>query len=392
MSNATVHSPENISSHHRRSRIAVSAFFFCQGLSFASWASRIPTIKNALDLSEAQLGTVLLMLPIAQLMTMPISGNLVSRYGSHRLIPVGVLLYALNLFFIAAATDIWQLGGALFLFGVIGNICNISINTQGVLAEELYQRPIMSSFHGTWSVAGFTGAMIGLMSMSLQLSTSAHFLICLLIVGAVNFSNKNFLLLPSIKTPLVQKRFIKPDKILVSLGIVGFCSMATEGAMFDWSGVYFHDVVRSPDQLVTLGYASFMIMMATGRFVGDKLTQSIGRQRTLQISGALMFVGMGISVLFPNLAVATIGFMLVGLGVACNVPSVYSIAGKHTKIPSGMAIAMVSSISYLGFLMGPPLIGYIAEIFDLRYSFATFSFFGLLLAVMSSVLPVFRTR
>ena len=168
--------------------------------------------------------------------------------------------------------------------------------------------------------------------------------------------------------------------------------MATEGAMFDWSGVYFHDVVKAPEELVILGYASFMIMMATGRFIGDFVVGRFGRQRTLQVSGILMFVGMLASVIFPNLWVGTLAFMLVGLGVACNVPTVYSVAGKHKKIPAGVALAMVSSISFLGFLMGPPLIGYIAELFSLRYSFALFSIFGLLMFIMCSRLKIFKNQ
>lgn len=389
---STIQTAHLIDSHKKRTRLAVSFFFFCQGLAFASWASRIPSIKTQLGLSEAQLGTILLMLPIGQLLTMPLSGKLVSKYGSHRLLPIVATLYAINLFAISFAGNAWVLGGTLLCFGIIGNMCNISVNTQGVLAEEIYQRPIMTSFHGTWSIAGFTGALLGLLSMNLKLSTSAHFLVIALIIFSFILLNKNYLAPPSDKKAESRKFVFKPDRVLISLGIVGFCSMATEGAMFDWSGVYFHDIVLAPEQLIILGYASFMIMMATGRFIGDYILQRIGRQRTLQISGCLMFLGMGLSVAFPSLVSSTIGFMLVGLGVACNVPTIYSIAGKHPSIPSGIALAMVSSLSYLGFLMGPPLIGYIAEIFSLRYSFGLFSIFGLILLVMTSVLPIFRQK
>src|SRR5690606_34136197 len=182
----------------------------------------------------------------------------------------------------------------------------------------------------------------------------------------------------------------KPDRLLISLGVIGFCSMATEGAMFDWSGVYFSDIVKAPESLITLGYASFMVMMAIGRFIGDAVIRKIGRQRTLQVSGLLMFTGMMTAVAFPNLIICTLAFMLVGIGVACNVPSVYSVAGKHKTISSGVALAMVSSVSYLGFLIGPPLIGYIAELFSLRYSFGIFALFGLLMFVLTTNMRVFK--
>jgi MFS family permease len=223
------------------------------------------------------------------------------------------------------------------------------------------------------------------------MSTIQHFSLILTLLVLNIFVNRSYLAPPSENLQVKKSFSFKPDRILISLGVVGFCSMATEGAMFDWSGVYFHDIVKSPEALVTLGYASFMIMMAIGRFIGDFVLQRIGRQRTLQISGVLMFTGMAVSVAFPHIYTSTVGFMMVGIGVACNIPTVYSLAGKHATIPSGMAIAMVSTVSYLGFLMGPPLIGYIAEIFNLRFSFALFSLFGLLMLVMSSRLKVFRS-
>ncbi len=381
------HFPEN----KQRIRLAVSLFYFGQGLAFASWASRIPIIKAQLELTEAQLGTVLLMLPIGQLITMPLSGKLVGKYGSHRLMPFGALLYLLVLCSISFAQNAWHLGGALLLFGIIGNICNISVNTQGVLAERMYQKSIMSSFHGAWSIAGFTGALIGLATLNFQVSTSVHFYIVTGMMLLNILLNRSYLLQDLSGTAEKKSFSFKPDRLLISLGVIGFCSMATEGAMFDWSGVYFHDIVKAPDSLTTLGYAAFMVMMATGRFIGDAVISRIGRQRTLQISGILMFVGMMSAVVFPQLIFCTLAFMLVGLGVACNVPSVYSVAGTHKTISSGVALAMVSSVSYLGFLMGPPLIGYIAEILDLRYSFGVFACFGLLMFALTSRLAVFKT-
>ncbi|MFD2598884.1 MFS transporter [Sphingobacterium corticis] len=377
-------------SERRRIRIAVAAFYFCQGLAFASWASRIPTIKQALELSEGELGTILLMLPIGQLLTMPISGNLVSKFGSHRLLPIVGMLYVANLFSIALAPNAWWLGAALLLFGIIGNMCNIAVNTQGVLAEGIYQRSIMSSFHGTWSIAGFTGALIGLICMTFNIGIEVHFLIVTAIVWTLNLANRKYLAPPAENAPKKSGFAFKPDGMLISLGIVGFCSMATEGAMFDWSGVYFDEVVHAPKSLIVLGYASFMIMMATARFIGDKVLTRFGRRRMLQYSGILMFLGLAIAVSFPTLMASTAGFMLVGFGVACNVPTIYSVAGKHPTIPSGMALAMVSSLSYLGFLIGPPLIGYLAELSSLRISYGVFSLFGLLLFAMCSMLSVFK--
>lgn len=378
--------------YHRRNRIriAVSLFFFCQGIAFASWASRIPVIKDHLHLSEGQLGTILLMLPIGQLVTMALSGKLVTKYGSAKVLRIVPIAYSLVLCSIAFAQNAWQLGAILFLFGVTGNMCNISVNTQGVATEQIYKKSIMTSFHGAWSIAGFTGALVGLLTMNLGLNTLSHFLIILIFVTGNTVINQKYLV-PG-KSPQKEKRsfFSKPEGSLLQLGIIGFFSMATEGAMFDWSGVYFKDIVHAPQRFVVVGYASFMIMMATGRFVGDAVIRKLGRKTTLQYSGILMFVGMMTSVIFPQFLVCTLAFMLVGIGVACNVPSIYSIAGQNKNVPSGVALAMVSSISYLGFLMGPPLIGYIAEIFSLRYSYGVFACFGLLMFIMVGRLSLFK--
>lgn len=383
-------SEEDLYNKRNRIRVAVSLFFFCQGIAFASWASRIPVIKERLHLSEGQLGTILLMLPVGQLATMALSGKLVTKYGSAKVLRIVPIAYALVLCAIAFAQNAWQLGAVLFLFGVTGNMCNISVNTQGVATELIYKKSIMTSFHGAWSIAGFTGALVGLLTMNLGLDTLSHFLIILIFVTGNTLINQRYLV-PG-KSPQKEKRsfFSKPEGSLLQLGIIGFFSMATEGAMFDWSGVYFKEIVHAPEKFVVVGYASFMIMMATGRFVGDAVIRKLGRKRTLQYSGILMFVGMMTSVVFPQFIVCTLAFMLVGIGVACNVPSIYSIAGQNKNVSSGVALAMVSSISYLGFLMGPPLIGYIAEAFSLRYSYGVFACFGLLMFGMVGRLSLFK--
>ncbi|WP_244518905.1 MFS transporter [Parapedobacter composti] len=373
-----------------RIRIAVSLFYFGQGLAFASWASRIPDIKAALHLSDAQLGTLLFALPVGQLVTMPLSGRLVTKYGSERVLRVAAPLYALVLTCIGLAGSAWQLGAALLAFGVVGNMCNIAVNTQGVAAEKMYGRSIMTSFHGAWSIAGFTGALIGLLMINLHVGPYAHFWIITVLVAANTWLNHRHLVQGVVTQPKKTGLFIKPDSTLFQLGVIGFCSMAAEGAMFDWSGVYFKDIVQAPQSLVVVGYASFMVMMALGRFIGDWAIRRIGRKTLLQISGCFIFMGMGISVLFPNIGAATAGFMLVGLGVACIVPSVYSAAGRNDKIPPGVALAMVSSVAYLGFLMGPPLIGYIAELASLRYSYAVIALAGLLITTMVSRTKVIR--
>lgn len=371
----------------RRIRIAVALVYFSMGLGFSSWASRIPEIKTALQLNDAIFGTILFALPVGQLLMMPFSGKLVTHFGSHKVLPFALPAYTIVLSLIGLVEVGWQLAIALFLFGVFGNLCNISINTQGVAAEKLYQRSIMASFHGGWSLAGFTGALIGIAMINLNVRPFWHFVAIILIVWTIVWINYPFLDRTRHRTkPGEPKRklFNKPDSVLLQLGIIGFCSMASEGAMFDWSGIYFKDVVHAPPSLVVLGYTSFMIMMSLGRFVADHFVTRIGRKRLMQICGVMISTGLFTAVLFPYLISCTLAFMLVGLGVSSMVPTVYSAAGRHSKVPTSIALATVSSVSFLGFLMGPPLIGYISQAFGLRYSFAVIGVFGLGITLLVS--------
>ncbi|KAF2336309.1 MFS transporter [Flavobacterium daemonense] len=376
-------------SYLNRIRFAVGMFYFGMGLSFATWASRIPDIKTALHLTEGDLGSILFALPMGQLIIMPFSGKMVTKFGSHRILIFSLIMYVLCLINLGLATTALQLSLGLFLFGLFGNLANIAVNTQGVYTEVLFRKTIMSSFHGMWSFAGFTGALVGLGMLALNLSPLHHFLIVAGIVLLMIGFNFRFLVKAKEKIKHKdkgekKKLFTKPDSALIWLGVIGFCSMASEGVMFDWSGVYFKDVVKAPGPLVVLGYTSFMIMMASGRFLGDGLINKFGRERVMQISGVMISAGLFTAVFLPYLIPCTIAFMAVGLGVATIVPTVYSMAGKNPTVPPGEALTIVSSVSFLGFLMGPPVIGHIAQNFGLKFSFAFIGIFGVLIAFLVS--------
>jgi MFS family permease len=372
-------------SYLNRIRWAVSMFYFSTGLCFASWASRIPDIKTALDLSNAQLGTLLFALPVGQLTMMYFSGKLITRFGSHKILLFSVMLYAFSLTNIGLAKNFWQLGLSLYALGIFANLSNIAVNTQGVLTEALFKRTIMTTFHGVWSLAGFTGALVGLVMIRFGISPYTHFVTIAVVLFLLVFFNLKYLIkVKQTQKNEKQKGFRKRDKSLILLGIIGFCSLASEGVMFDWSGVYFKEIVKVPSSLVVLGYTSFMIMMACGRFFGDRIITKFGRKQVLQSSGILVSLSLFTAVFFPFLVPCTIAFMFVGLGVSSIVPTLYSIAGKHPSIPTAEALTAVTSISFLGFLMGPPIVGYIAELTSLRFSFAFIGIFGFIIALLVS--------
>lgn len=383
--NSLISSLQQQSKYNNRAvRLGVSFFYFAQGLCFASWASRIPDIKHELNLSDAALGSILLCLPIGQLLTMPTSGRLTAKYGSKTMLTLAAPFYFICLTNIAFASSAWQLAFILFLFGIVGNLCNISLNTQAVIAENHIEKPIMSSFHGSWSLGMFTGALVGLVMMNFHANLFVHFW-TIAVLGFIHiYINHRFLVISTAPPipPTKRKLFLKPEGVLLQLGIIAFCAMATEGAMMDWSGVYFKEVIHAPAQWVILGYVSYAGMMTIGRFLGDKLITKYGRKQLLQLCGIIVSVGMFLSVIFPNIIAAAIGFMLVGLGVSVIIPMLYSIAGNNNKVPASVALAMVSSVGYFGFLFGPPLIGYISELFNLQYSFAVIGCFGILITFL----------
>jgi MFS family permease len=368
----------------RAARIAVSAMFFLTGLCFASWASRIPAIQQSLQLSDGGLGSVLLALPIGSMISMPVAGLLVARYGSKQVLMVAALFYGLVLPLLGLMQTPWQLFLCLMVFGFTGNLANIAVNTQAVAVEAMYGRTIMASFHGLWSLAGFTGAAIGALMAGQDIVPYQHFLVITVIATLIVIVSSKHIVPQDVNVQASQPLFAKPDRFLLILGIIAFCSMICEGTMFDWSGVYFKKVIHAPDGLAGIGYAAFMSTMASFRFVADWLTTRFGARRMLQISGGLTAAGLLIAVLLPYFGTAIFGFLLVGAGVSSVVPLVYSAAGRSKLLSPGMALATVSTIGYLGFLTGPPLIGFIAQASSLSISFSVIALMGMCIAVMGS--------
>lgn len=376
-----------------RIRIATSLFFFGMGFCFATWASRIPDLKLSLGLSESDLGTILFALPAGQLLAMPLSGRVVAQYGSRKIAILGLFVYAFFLTLLGLPNESWQLALGLFLFGFFGNFCNIAVNSQGVFTQQLFDKPITGSFHGSWSLAGFSGALLALLMLFLKLSPFQHFSVVLFIITILIITNYNYLV--KVKSQKVEQKektsFFKiQDKSLIWYGLISFCCMASEGIMFDWSGVYFKEIVKAPGALVVIGYTSFMITMAIGRFLSDILVRKFGSRKVILISGFVISTGLYCAVLFPYLIPCTLAFMLVGFGVSNVIPIVFNAAGNSKKVPTSIALTIVSSISFMGFLIGPPIIGYIAELTSLRYSFAFIGVFGILISTLSFKLNLFR--
>jgi MFS family permease len=273
----------------------------------------------------------------------------------------------------------------LFLFGFTGNSINVAINTQAVDLGKLMKKPIMASFHGMWSLAGFGGAALGAVMIAYNLNLELHYGLVLainLIVSLWAFSS-----LLHIKPTEEEKNaptFVWPDKSLLLLGIIALCSMLIEGTMFDWSGVYFKKVVHAPTQWVGLGYVAFMISMAGVRFVADKVTAVYGSKRIIMLSGICSLVGLLLVILLPHFYITIIGFFIIGIGVSAVIPLVFDMAGNTQRMLPSIALASVSTMGFFGFLVGPPIIGFLAEALGLQISFSFIAFMALLVIILAS--------
>jgi MFS family permease len=367
----------------KRQRVFLSAFFFLSGFSFSSWASRIPTIKAALDLNEAELGTILLTMPVSSLIGLPLSGWLVSRFDSRIPMTVAFIVNAIGLLCIGLANSTFTLIMALFIFSFSMRIFNIAINTQAINLQKQYDRKINGSFHGLWSTGGIVGVGYTTLLVALDISMVPHLLSVAVASILITLYSYRFLLRNDRAASGNKLAFGKPDPYILNLGLLVFFAAVCEGGMFDWSGIYFQQVVKV--DIFTSGYLIFMAFMAFSRFVSDRIIERIGMAKTYILSALFVVSGISLAIIFPSFWPAMIGFSLVGFGTASVIPMTYSLAGASKKYSPGMAVSLIATFGIVGMLTGPPMIGYLAHAFNLKVSFISFAVAGIMFIPISQL-------
>jgi fucose permease len=365
------------------SRIAISSYFYFLGFIFSSWASRIPQVKDKFQLNEAELGAVLFMLPLGALAALPFSGWLVHKLSSRLMSVVSALVYTALLYLIASATTILSLSIVLFGFGLIGNFGNISMNTQGISIQYQINTPILSSLHAMWSIGAFSAAAVSGWTMRMGYSTSLHFLIVSLIAALMIIVGSFHLIPDEGLGDETSKVFVLPNRKLVLSGIICFCVAMSEGAMADWSSLYYRQIMHQLNTISTTGYTAFTMCMAAGRLAGDRLVQSFKHGAVLKANGILILAGMTLSLSLEHPISVMIGFALVGFGVSSVIPIVYMLAAKSKDMATSAALSAVSSVGFTGFLIGPPLIGFIAHEVGLRMALTIVAMLGAMIFLLS---------
>ena len=343
----------------------MALIFFLNGFVYASWVPRLAEIRTGLALSEGQLGIALLMLAIGALVALPSTGVLIARHGSRTLTAVSVGLAGLCLPPVAFAGSFATLCLAFLLYGAAAGALDVAMNAQGIAVERAYRRPIMSSLHGMFSVGAMTGAGATGLAASLGVGIVAQFLA----IGALTV-----LVGPLVTRVMLPAKadaggrgegFVLPDRRLVALGVIAFCGLLGEGAMGDWSAVYLDQSLGADVQVAAMAFAVFSLTMALGRFSGDRIVARFGGGAVVCGGGALAALGLGATLLIGRAEIAIAGFGLIGAGLSCIFPVALSAATRTPGMSAGTAIAGVCTIGYLGFLIGPPAIGGLAELLGL---------------------------
>ncbi len=375
-----------------RLRRANAVYFFISGFGYSSWTSRIPVIKESLKLNDAHFGTLLFMMPVGLIITMPFTGKLLDHFKSRTIMLCGAMIYNVVLICLGFSPFAWVLAIVLFFFGASRNLMNLSMNAQAISVQALYQRSIMSSFHAVWSLAGFAGAAIGYLMVTTNVIPGWHLLGVSLLLSSLSlyFYRDTLDQVPDHKNK--RPLFSLPPRGMLVFSLICFGSMACENTMYDWSGIFVKQVLHGSNGLATIAFVIYMVAMTTGRMLGDRLADRFGIQFVIRTSGILIFCGLITTVISPFIPLTMVAYLLTGFGVSCVVPFVFSLAGKIPMSNPGAALASISSIGYLGFLLVPPMIGYVAQSSSLRVSFAIIATTGLLIVYLSRKIKIQEKR
>lgn len=347
----------------RSAQAAVSALFFSYGLLFATLGLNLPGLRDALNLSDTQIGFGLLAVSVGSLLTMPLTGGWAERRGSHRLTRVGATLTFSALLLPFLSTSLPTL---LLAFGVLG-LCNgvldVALSAQGVTVEKAAGRPLMSRLHAFYSLGGLGGALAGglLVGQVPELWHVGAVTAIMLLLAAWAWRRLLPDVLPPSSHPPPRQATVQPGALL--LGGLCFLGMLTEGANYDWSAIYYRDVLGAQAGEVAWGYGAFVGAMALGRWFGDRFRTWTGDLQAVRAGAFLAATGLALALLWPHPVSSTVGFALSGLGLSNVVPVMYSVAGHAL---AGRGIATVATIGYAGFLLGPPVIGFLSDGIGLR--------------------------
>lgn len=360
--------------------------FLLAGFSAAAWASLVPVAKAATGVNEGQLGLVLLCLGIGSLLAMPVSGVVSTRHGCRKVLMVcGVALCAC-LPLLASVQNVFTLAAALFFFGAMIGTFDCVMNIQAVIVERDSKRPLMSGFHGFFSLGGLLGAATTSTIMDLGVSPFAT-------VSAIALAG--VLLLMLIRrhvlpygNPAEGPPFALPRGEVLFLGMLCMTVFLVEGSMMDWSAVMLTENHGMPVAQAGYGFAAFSLTMTFGRLTGDRIVARVGRRSVVTVGGLLAMGGILLATLVPLWQAALLGYAMVGLGCSNIVPVLFTAVGRQTSMPQSVAVPAMSTLGYAGVLAGPAAIGFIAHHSSLPMAFLLVAALMLFVAISGRFLKL----
>lgn len=376
-----------------KARRATQLIFLVCGLGMASWAPMVPLAKDRLALNDANLGLLLLLVGAGAMLMMPISGILVSRFGSRIVMACSALVLALALPLLLVLSSTPAMAVTLFLFGSGVGTIDVAMNAHGVQVQNLYGKPIMSSLHGLFSLGGLFGSLgLGFL-IKLGLNPVYAIISIALLMTVITLTQYTDLF-PLIVERQAIARFSGGEKPMESnrrfswlqgsvlfLGVMCFAVFLTEGAILDWSAIFLRDTKGIDAELAGAGYAAFSVAMATMRLVGDNIVARLTSKTVVVLGSLIAAAGLSMAVLSPWVLGALIGFVLVGVGAANIVPVFFSEAGRLPGIAPTVSIPAITTIGYTGLLAGPALLGFIAQYFSLSIALGILAILLLLVAL-----------
>ena len=347
-------------------RTALNVYFLINGFVYANWAARIPAIQDELSLNNKQIGIILLMHAIGAFITMPVTGFLISKFSSRRVTLFSGLLFPFFFLLIPWMDSYLTLLIPFLFMGMSTGVMDVAMNAQAVEVEKFLEKPIMTMFHALFSIGMVLGGIAGGLAISYKYELTLHFPVVFM-VSILALIIASFYLYPDqLEEQDTGPMFVLPKGPIIGLGIIAFCCMMGEGAIADWSTLYMKKIVLSPEYLYAYGLTAFAAMMTLGRVIGDRGRLRFGDQRMLIIGSVLSLAGIVLVLSLLGPYVVIVGFGIVGLGLANIVPIVYSLAGSMPGIKPGVGIAMATTIGYSGFMIGPPIIGFVADASNLH--------------------------
>jgi MFS family permease len=367
-----------------RERIATIGVFLANGIGIGTWAASIPRIKEHLAVSDTELGFALLAFAAGAIVAMPLAGRIALRFGTPRSTLCAACFFFVLLALPGFTPSLPVLMFALFLLGMSNGSMDVLMNGHASYIESRWGQQIMSSFHAAWSIGGLMGAAIGGLVASAGLSVGAGLALPAVLVGLIVIASALVGLRPGFEAPPSHHEkipFTFRNRLLLLLGAVAFLCMVNEGAVTDWSGVYLRGIAHGTAAQAAAGYASFAFAMAACRLVGDLVVRRLGQQKTMWIGGGIAAFGFVLVIGFPTILVACIGYALIGVGVSNLVPIVFSAAGRAGPTAS-IGVSMTATAGYAGFLVGPPIIGFLADHLGLRGAFVLLFFAAIAVAVV----------